>query len=94
MRQHTIRTFLAILAVLLLTPTIALADAPNPIDSQTVGTVKQNTDGTKTLTLAGKWQWNRKCGERIVGWEVSWGDPHQPGNVLTASIAVGAASTQ
>lgn len=69
------------LALVMSVAPAAYADSPDPSDSIS-GVVTNHSDGTHTLTLSGGWVWNRGCDERIVGWEVDWNDPNQPGNVV------------
>ena len=60
----------------------AFADSPDPVHATMVGATTANPDGTNKLTLSGKWDWSRGCNERVVGWEIDWNDPAQPGNVV------------
>ena len=66
----------------------ALADAPDPIVSQThlVDSV-HNPDGSITVTIAGGWQWtthHSDCStDRAgVGYAIAWNDPSAPGNFV------------
>ncbi len=65
----------------------ALADAPDPIPAATTGKVTVNPDGSRTLSVSGRWQWpthgsdcnNDRSG---AGFAVDWNDPTDPGNLV------------
>ena len=97
--------FLAVLVVamgsLILGVAGAGADAADPVLSATTGTIVTNTNGSRTLTIQGQWQWpthKSDCSQdkRAVGFAVDWNDATQPGNVVTTlngqTIDVGAAA--
>jgi hypothetical protein len=67
----------------------ALADAPDPIPSQTqlAGPIVHNPDGSFTVTVQGAWQWtthhsNCNLDRSGVGVAIAWNDPSDPGNFV------------
>ena len=73
----------------------ALADTPVTTASATQGTIIVNSDGTRTLTVQGTWQWpsiTSDCNltKAGAGYAVDWNDPSQAGNALTTigSVAI------
>src|SRR6266496_475961 len=62
----------------------ALADAPNPITSQTHGVMTINPNGTATVRVFGEWDWathHSDCNKDRSGAGVGviWRDPTEPG---------------
>jgi uncharacterized repeat protein (TIGR01451 family) len=89
------------IATLAFNAVAALADASDPNLNSTSGNVTWNTDGSRTVTVQGGWNWNTHKSDcnndkRAVGYAVSWGDPSAAGNVVTTlngkQIAVGTPS--
>jgi uncharacterized repeat protein (TIGR01451 family) len=84
-----VRSALAALVCLLaVQASPAWGDAADPIVNQTAGTVTQNVDGTRTVSVTGKWQWTTRHSDcnfdkRAVGYAVDWNDPDQAGNSVT-----------
>ena len=83
----------------------ALADAPDPIPSQTElsAPIHTNANGSFTVTVDGAWQWtthhsdcnNDRSG---VGYAIAWNDPSDPGNFvgkngLSAQVGTTAGNT-
>jgi hypothetical protein len=74
----------------------ALANAPNPVAGSTkLDSVVQNSDGTLTVTVEGRWDWatqtNCPQARNGVGYQVAWfdgntanpiGDPSSPDGVI------------
>ncbi|HEX4520065.1 MAG TPA: hypothetical protein VH063_10850 [Gaiellaceae bacterium] len=60
-------------ALQLLAPVTAFADAANPVGA-TTGTETLNADGTVTVAIGGTWTWSdQKCTNRFgIGWAVDW----------------------
>ena len=76
---------LAAAAIVVLSAAPAFANAANP-DSGTTATATKNPDGTTTVQISGSWSWPSQtgCTNRFgAGWAVAWGDPNQPGNVVS-----------
>ena len=76
----------------------AHADAPDVTSVTAVGGIVVNPDGTRTVTIRGRWAWTTHTSDcntnRFgVGWAVDWHDPAAPGNYLAtldgADINVG-----
>jgi hypothetical protein len=63
----------AAIAIQVVAPVTALADAANPVGAAT-GTETSNVDGTVTVALGGTWTWSgQKCANRYgLGWAVDW----------------------
>jgi hypothetical protein len=96
--KHVLTVLLIVLGGLVLGVAGAGADAADPIVASTTGNVVTNSDGSRTVTVQGSWQWTTHrsdCSQdkRAVGYAVDWNDPTQPGNVVTTlngqTIAVG-----
>jgi hypothetical protein len=92
-KTRSIFVVLAVVAASIVTwNVLAHADAPDPVLASTTGTVHDNGNGTKTLSVQGNWQWtthHSDCNndQRAVGFAVDWGDGN--GNVVVAPVAVG-----
>src|SRR4051812_31793818 len=76
---------LATAALCLIAVTSAFADAADPVPSATTGTLVTNSDGSRTLTVQGRWQWtthHSDCNtDRAgVGVAIDWNDPTDAGN--------------
>src|SRR6476620_8658852 len=87
--------------VALCAPGVAQADAPDPVPSATSGSVVYNADGSRTVSVTGRWAWTTHRSDcnrdgRSVGYAVDWDGPSQPGNLVTTiggvPVDVGSAS--
>ena len=89
---------LAAITVVLI-PTSARADAPDPVLNATRADIAVNADGSTTIELWGRWVWSTHRGDcnddgRSVGFAVDWNDAggNYVGTVGTQPVNVGDAS--
>lgn len=67
---------------------IATADAADPVNASTVGSVSVDpTSGAVTVTMNGAWQWTTHSTDcntdrYAVGWAVAWNDSSSQGNLI------------
>lgn len=90
--KHLIAVALVTLATAVLAP-VALADAPSPVSL--TGTSVTNADGSRTLTVSGTYEWEKKCDPKKAkadGYAIAWSDPTAPGNLVANGVAVGTPS--
>src|SRR5690349_20919850 len=74
-------------------PAAAQADAPDPVPQATSGTLVYNGDGSRTVSVSGRWAWTTHRGDctrdgRSVGYAVDWDDPGLAGNLVTSLSGV------
>lgn len=72
-------------AMVVLSCAPAFANAADP-EPGTTATVTTNPDGSKTVRVQGTWAWPSQtgCSDRFgAGWAIAWGDPNQPGNLVS-----------
>src|SRR4051812_44137938 len=88
--KHLVAVALVTLATAVLAP-VALADAPSPVSL--TGTTATNADGSRTLTVSGTYEWEKKCDpKKPDGYAIAWNDPTAPGNLVANGVAVGTPS--
>ncbi len=85
--KHLFAAVLVVLVAAVIAPA-ALADAPSPVSL--TGTTVTNADGSRTLTVSGTYEWEKKCDpKKPDGYAIAWNDPTAPGNVVANGVAVG-----
>ncbi|MBV8236580.1 MAG: hypothetical protein JO075_12830, partial [Acidimicrobiia bacterium] len=75
----------------------ASANAADPLPT-TTGSATVAPNGDVTVNVSGTWLWatqqaggNDGCGGHYgVGWAIAWGDPNQPGNLVSGHTTSGA----
>jgi len=98
-RLAALFTALAALGLMLaglITAGPASANAANPLPT-TTGSATVAPNGDVAVTVSGTWLWasqtatgNDGCGGHYgVGWAVAWGDPNQPGNLVSGKTSGG-----
>src|SRR5581483_2427434 len=89
-RRRTIAALFTALAALglmiagLISAGPASANAADPLPT-TTGSATVAPNGDVTVTVSGTWSWlSQNCTGRFgTGWAVAWGDPNQPGNLVS-----------